>query len=69
MRFDPIDGGPVQWIQEKLVTMQIKLKKEPTKEMVADVLTKYLSGPEVQKHLITLGFHCREGQHPLTLAA
>ena len=57
------------WIQEKLVTMKIKLKKEPTKEMVADVLTKYLSGPEVQKHLITLGFHCREGQHPLTLAA
>ena len=55
------------WVQEKIESLRIAIKKEPTQDMIADMLTKFLSGAGVTRHLASMGYSCREGQHPLAL--
>ena len=57
------------WVQDKIESTRITIKKEPTKDMIADMLTKFLSGGEVIRFLYLMGYVCREGQHPLSLKA
>ena len=57
------------WVQEKVDQLKIVLKKQDTKDMLADMLTKFLSKPEIDKFISGMGFAYREGSHELRLTA
>ena len=57
------------WIQERIEQLKITLHKKHTSEMLADMLTKFLSNREIVKHLGGMGFYFKEGDHELKLTA
>ena len=57
------------WIQERIDQLKIAIHKKHTSEMLADMLTNFLTNREIVKHLVGMGFVFREGQHELTLTA
>ena len=57
------------WIQERIEQMKIAIHKKHTSEMLADMLTKFLTNKEIVKHLNGMGFIFRDGDHELKLTA
>ena len=57
------------WIQEKIEQLKIAINKKHTSEMLADMLTKFLTNRENIKHLTGMGFVFRDGDHELKLTA
>jgi hypothetical protein len=57
------------WVQEKVDQLRIVLNKQDTKDMLADMLTKFLTKPEIDKFISGMGFAYREGSHELRLTA
>ena len=57
------------WAQEAMDRFKVSLKKKHTDEMIADLLTKFLSRDKVQRLSTLVGFRPRDGQHPLALGA
>ncbi|CAE7805490.1 unnamed protein product [Symbiodinium sp. CCMP2592] len=55
------------WVQEVIDSGRVKLKKVPTGEMLADLMTKPLDAKLIQKFLQGMGYNSREGRHPLAL--
>ena len=47
------------WIQERIESLKIQIRKKPTKEMVADMLTKFLGRKEIDYFLEVMGFEYR----------
>ena len=52
-------------MQEKVDRGTIRIKKVDGEKNVADLLTKYLSGPRLQALLASLPVIALEGRHPL----
>ena len=50
------------WIQDKIRTNDVGLGKVLGTSNPADALTKYLSGPDLCKHLVTMGLYAEEGR-------
>ena len=50
------------WIQERIKAGDLSANKVPGKENPADLLTKHLSGDEIQKHMRLLNFWKIEGR-------
>ena len=50
------------WVQQKVRTGEVDLKKVLGTENPADALTKFLSGPELQKHVSAMGLEFEEGR-------
>ena len=50
------------WLQEKIADSKLKVSKVAGKENPADLLTKFLSGPEVEVNLERLGFKMTHGR-------
>ena len=44
------------WLQDRVASNQLTVKKVHTKANVADILTKSMGGADLCKHLETLGF-------------
>jgi hypothetical protein len=44
------------WIQERVAAGDIKIRKVPGVENVADILTKVMPGTTLWKHMLTMGF-------------
>ena len=57
------------WVQERIENLKIAIHKKHTSEMLADMLTKFLTNREIVKHLAGMGFVFRQGEHELKLAA
>ena len=57
------------WIQERIEQLKISIHKKHTSEMLADMLTKFLTNREIVKHLTGMGFVFRDGDHGLRLTA
>ena len=57
------------WIQERIEQLKIGIHKKHTSEMLADMLTKFLTNRDMVRHLVSMGFVFREGQHELALTA
>ncbi|CAE6933232.1 RE2 [Symbiodinium sp. CCMP2592] len=55
------------WVQEVIDSGRVKLKKVPTEEMLADLMTKPLDAKLIQKFLQGMGYNNRAGRHPLAL--
>ncbi|CAE7627361.1 unnamed protein product [Symbiodinium sp. CCMP2592] len=55
------------WVQEVIDSGRVKLKKVPTGEMLADLMTKPLDAKLIQKFLQGMGYNSRAGRHPLAL--
>ncbi|CAE7251708.1 unnamed protein product [Symbiodinium sp. CCMP2592] len=55
------------WVQEVIDSGRVKLKKVPTGEMLADLMTKPLDAKLIQKFLQGMGYNSRSGRHPLAL--
>jgi putative heme iron utilization protein len=55
--------------QEKVDQLRIFLEKQDTKDMLADMLAKFLTKPEIDKFISGMGFAYREGGHELRLTA
>jgi hypothetical protein len=53
------------WIQERVASGEVKIRKVPGTENVADILTKVLSGVLLWKHMATMGFSCRKEKNAL----
>ena len=56
-----LDTG-LLWIQDKVRSGEVGLSKIPGPENPADSLTKYLSGPDLQKHMAKLNLVVEEGR-------
>ena len=50
------------WVQDKVRSGDIMLCKVPGPENCADSLTKYISGPDVKRHLSRIGLVPEEGR-------
>ena len=55
------------WIQERLRLKALRLNKETTEEMTADILTKYCEWPKIEQHCATLNLRfpvalCQRGR-------
>ena len=57
------------WCQQVVTSGRARISKRDTKEMLADMMTKPLSAPEMEKHMKSMGFEFREGKHNLSLKA
>ena len=57
------------WCQQMVASGRARLSKRGTKEMIADMMTKPLSAPEMEAHMKSMGFEFKEGRHPLALKA
>ena len=57
------------WIQERIESLKITVHKKHTTEMLADILTKFVTNKDLVRHLMTMGFVFRDGEHKLTLTA
>ena len=57
------------WIQERIDQLKIAVHKKHTSDMLADMLTKFLTNREIVKHLTGMGFVFKEGDHELKLTA
>ena len=54
------------WVQEVVRQGRVKIGKKDTKEMLADMLTKALTGPEIEKFLNGMNFWYETGKHGLS---
>ena len=54
-----------QWIQERVARGDLRLKKVPGEEHLADILTKHVDRRTLDKHLEKIGFRRRSGRHPI----
>jgi hypothetical protein len=52
------------WVQEKVTQGVFGIRKVGTQEMLADMLTKPLTGPRIHELMLRLGFEFREGRNP-----
>lgn len=57
------------WVQERIDNRKSNILKKHTSEMLADVLTKFLTRVEIEKVLNSMGFVYRGGAHGLKLTA
>ena len=57
------------WVQERLQEHKAVVKKQHTTDMLADILTKYLSRETLEKLLGRMGFVYRDSKHSLGLEA
>ena len=57
------------WIQERIESLKITVHKKHTTEMLADILTKFVTFKDIERHLESMGFVFRDGEHELTLTA
>ena len=53
------------WVQEKVRNGEIRLVKVVGTENLADALTKYVNGDELEKHVHGLGGRWSEGRHEM----
>ena len=53
------------WVQDKVHDLTLRIKKVPSDNNPADLLTKYLSGPRMRALLVQLPVLGQEGRHPL----
>ena len=60
---------PVLWLQERVVSGEIRIEKRKGEDNAADIGTKAVTAPVLRKHLKTLKMEWRDGRHPLTLSA
>ena len=56
-------------VQERIEQLKIGIHKKHTSEMLADMLTKFLTNKDIVRHLVSMGFVFRDGQHELALTA
>ena len=56
-----IDVGML-WVQQNVKQGEIEVEKVDTKLNPADVFTKHVPGEVVWRHLMRIGFECREGR-------
>ena len=57
------------WLQEKVNSEEIDLRKVKGEENVADALTKHLDQRNISRHLHATGQRIHEGRHELAPAA
>ena len=55
------------WVQEMIQNGKIQVTKKHTSEMLADVMTKAVTEPLMNRMLTTMQFEYRTGQHRLGL--
>ena len=55
------------WVQEMIQNGKIQVMKKHTSEMLADVMTKAVTEPLMNRMLTTMQFEYRTGQHRLGL--
>ena len=55
------------WVQEVIQNGKIKIRKKHTSEMLADVMTKAVAEPLMNRMLTTMQFEYRTGHHRLSL--
>ena len=61
---------PLLWVQAIVAQGRCTISKKLGKENVADAGTKYLTWPELEKHVTRMGFvFLKESQHSLALKA
>ena len=56
-----LDTG-LLWIQDKVRSGEVGLFKIPGPENPSDSLTKFISGPELHKHMTRMGLEVEEGR-------
>ena len=57
------------WVQVMVTEGKISLGKKPTKEMLADFLTKHVDAATMQSCMAGLGMKFQSGENKLTLKA
>jgi hypothetical protein len=57
------------WIQHKVGSREIDLRKIKGIDNTADLQTKYLSAKDIERHMAVLGFSSRHGKSKLALKA
>ena len=57
------------WIQERIENLKITIIKKHTTEMIADMLTKFVSNKDLVRHLNSMGYVFRDGDYALKLTA
>ena len=57
------------WIQHKVASGSIIIRKVPGQDNIADALTKYLAGPDLERHVKNAGLDRRSDFHPEALRA
>lgn len=57
------------WVQEFVTSGRVRIQKVHTSENIADVLTKAVGGPLLQKMMLRMRFHTTDGRHGLALQA
>ena len=57
----------LRWAQEKVDTMNTKLHRTPSVDMIADLLTKFLGAQDIFKFISRMGFSYKGGNHGLQL--
>ena len=57
------------WVQQKVHKKEVELKKEATKDNVADLMTKHLTEVRMKELMKRLGSESRLGQSGLALRA
>ena len=59
---------PLLWVQAIVAQGRCTVSKKPGKENIADAGTKYLTGPELERHILNMGFvYLDEIKHSLAL--
>ena len=57
------------WLQAMVTEGKISLGKKPTKEMLADFLTKHVDAATMQRCMAGLGMRFQSGESKLTMKA
>ena len=60
---------PMLWIQQRAAAKDLFVKKTDGKNNAADLGTKEMGRPDMERHLATCGFVFTEGKHPLALSS
>ena len=60
---------PMLWLQERVVSGEIRIEKRKGEHNTADIGTKAVSAPVLMKHWKTLKMEWRDGRHPSALDA
>ena len=50
------------WVQQKVTNGEVMLTKVKTQDNIADLMTKYVSQVDIERHLQTLGMYFMEGR-------
>jgi hypothetical protein len=53
------------WVQGKVASGEVRIRKVAGTENLADILTKHVDRNTMDKHLGSMGFHRCKGRHPI----